>query len=356
MLLADSFRFDFLEMHQFCGNGIDRFYKHLDRYYPDAKFILLERDEQSWLRSYERHLEGTQHLNLPNYVYIYNLSTYGAGNFEPDLWLESYRRHNCEVKEYFRNRPNKLLVMNICDGDGYEQLCPFLDVPLVSEAFPRENVTKDRVCVRSVAPASADSVEGAEPWHKYSTLKKSGWYMNVVSEWRHLVGTDAPQRSLEIGSGDGISANLILDVLFTHPDSEVHCVEPFLDRFAAAEKRRLFAENARIGKHERRIFLYEGLSTEILAWMAATEGFWLSFDFIYINGSQRAGDVLIDAALSWNLLKTGGTLAFNENFQEERGDKYGRTSTAIDAFAKIFLNRATLMFEGPYRLLRKIAN
>jgi Sulfotransferase domain len=42
---------------------------------------------------------------------------------------------------YFENRPGKLLVIDICNGDGYEKLCPFLGLPTINEAFPKENHT-----------------------------------------------------------------------------------------------------------------------------------------------------------------------------------------------------------------------
>jgi hypothetical protein len=37
-----------------------------------------------------------------------------------------------------------------------------------------------------------------------------------------------------------------------------------------------------------------------------------SFDIIYINGSHRAADVLGDAVLSWELLKPGGIMIFDD--------------------------------------------
>ena len=44
--------------------------------------------------------------------------------------------HNKEVREYFKDRPNDLLVMNICAGDGWEKLCPFLDKNIPAGPFP----------------------------------------------------------------------------------------------------------------------------------------------------------------------------------------------------------------------------
>jgi hypothetical protein len=37
---------------------------------------------------------------------------------------------------------SNLLIMDICSGDGYEKLCPFLNIPILKETFPKENVSK----------------------------------------------------------------------------------------------------------------------------------------------------------------------------------------------------------------------
>ncbi len=44
-----------------------------------------------------------------------------------------------KIKNYFKDRPDDLLVMNICDGDGWEVLCPFLDKPIPAVSFPHLN-------------------------------------------------------------------------------------------------------------------------------------------------------------------------------------------------------------------------
>ena len=37
-----------------------------------------------------------------------------------------YDRHHEHVEQYFKNRADDLLIMNIFDGDGWDVLCPFL--------------------------------------------------------------------------------------------------------------------------------------------------------------------------------------------------------------------------------------
>jgi hypothetical protein len=44
--------------------------------------------------------------------------------------------HYKNVLEYFKNRPDDLLIIDICAGQGWEKLCPFLDKPLPQYPFP----------------------------------------------------------------------------------------------------------------------------------------------------------------------------------------------------------------------------
>ena len=44
-------------------------------------------------------------------------------------WLARYDAHNAAVLRYFSDHPERLLAMNIAEGDGWEQLCRFLDRP-----------------------------------------------------------------------------------------------------------------------------------------------------------------------------------------------------------------------------------
>ena len=44
------------------------------------------------------------------------------------------------IKEYFRDRTDNLLVMNICAGEGWETLCPFLNKHTPNVQFPKLNV------------------------------------------------------------------------------------------------------------------------------------------------------------------------------------------------------------------------
>lgn len=119
-------------------------YRTLDQALPGSKFILTLRDESSWLRSIVRHC-GTRSTAMREWIY-------GFGNpvgHEND-YLRVYARHNHDVQDYFQGRIGcDLLVLNLFEGDGWLELCPFLDIKdIPASAFPHLNKFSDKTGTR----------------------------------------------------------------------------------------------------------------------------------------------------------------------------------------------------------------
>jgi cephalosporin hydroxylase len=69
-------------------------------------------------------------------------------------------------------------------------------------------------------------------------------------------------------------------------------------------------------------------------------------DYVYIDGSHLAIDVMADAVLSWGLLKDGGILIFDDyGWGVHTNDEKQKPRLAIDAFLAAYT--------GHYQLLRK---
>lgn len=108
-------------------------YEKLDQLYPGSKFILTERDVESWYGSALNHFKGTQ---TEMRIFIY-----GKGDPEghKDAYMNRYTQHYKDVKQYFKDRPNDLLVMDLKGGDGWEKLCGFLGKQQPKRDFPHKN-------------------------------------------------------------------------------------------------------------------------------------------------------------------------------------------------------------------------
>jgi hypothetical protein len=77
------------------------------------------------------------------------------------------------------------------------------------------------------------------------------------------------------------------------------------------------------------------------------------FDFIYIDGSHVAKDVLTDACMAWPLLKQGGIMVFDDYMWGEPRDALHRPKIAIDAFTNIFGETAEIIHVGYQLVVRK---
>jgi hypothetical protein len=125
------------------------FFRRLEERFPDARFILTQRDMDSWLRSCRyNHVWPGEYVGnkairrLPHIRKILCLHrcVFGSERFDVETFRTAYESHRDAVIEHFRRRNRDLLVMDICGGDAWEPLCGFLGKPVPNVAFPHENV------------------------------------------------------------------------------------------------------------------------------------------------------------------------------------------------------------------------
>lgn len=116
-------------------------FRQIDRDYPGSRFILTVRETRPWLTSIENNgrAQREHRARLPA-VPVLHEKLYGTATFDCGSYAAAHRRHVRNVRDYFAERPGDLLVMDVCAGDGWETLCPFLGKPLPDRPFPRLNV------------------------------------------------------------------------------------------------------------------------------------------------------------------------------------------------------------------------
>lgn len=105
--------------------GYKNLYQEIYKEIPNSKFILTIRDKQSFEKSYVNYFRGTPIEKKPQ---------------ELKHRLRNYEERNKQVVEYFKNSPTQLLVMNVFEGDGWEELCNFLNKPIPNKPFPHKNI------------------------------------------------------------------------------------------------------------------------------------------------------------------------------------------------------------------------
>jgi hypothetical protein len=120
---------------------IGHFYKELDQ---NAKFILTVRDMDSWLKSCKKFFYPGRFDREDPILSRLQEVVYGSDVFNEDKYRAAYTKHLNDVMDYFKDKDN-LLVMDICAGDGWEKLCPFLNQPIPTNKFPHFNKAPSNV-------------------------------------------------------------------------------------------------------------------------------------------------------------------------------------------------------------------
>lgn len=135
-------------------------FQALDMSFPGSKFILTVRDSpEQWFESVMRFQTGIVNKGrLPTaddlrefeyrfkgYLWQSFVDTYGDDEsllYDKDTYIAHYLHHNRSVTDYFRNRPDDLLVLNVGAPDAMKMLCAFLGIAHRGQTMPRLNATR----------------------------------------------------------------------------------------------------------------------------------------------------------------------------------------------------------------------
>jgi predicted O-methyltransferase YrrM len=180
------------------------------------------------------------------------------------------------------------------------------------------------------------------------------WFSHNIPLWEQLAtmlpGTPGQRNFLEIGSFEGRSAiwmaenmmieNDTLRCVDTWEGSEEHSAETVQgieDRF----RHNLVVAAKKLPR--RRIVQSKEQSTAHLARAIDQE---VSYDFVYIDGSHIARDVMTDACMAWPLLKKGGLMVFDDYLWGENRDILHRPRLAVDMFVNLFAEELDIVHMG----------
>ena len=121
-------------------------YELIDKQYPDSKFILTIRDEEDWFKSLFHYVRLPQSSSkkLLNVIYHHEIIL----NEHKEEVIELYRKYNNDVITYFKDTPEKLLIINLCDknenkSDIIQKISDFTKLTISNNfVFPHENSQK----------------------------------------------------------------------------------------------------------------------------------------------------------------------------------------------------------------------
>lgn len=106
-------------------------------HFPNTRFILTRRkDVDTWYDSLCRHYCRVG-PSFAKRVFYGHYSPYQ----NPDYHRSLYLNHNEKIRRHFQGNPN---FLEVCweEGDGWDELCSFLNLPVPDIPFPARNVGK----------------------------------------------------------------------------------------------------------------------------------------------------------------------------------------------------------------------
>ena len=183
--------------------------------------------------------------------------------------------------------------------------------------------------------------------------------------WDAMLPKFKPTNILEVGSFEGRSACYFIDTLAKKDKTpiELHCIDTWkggedhegIDM--ADVKSRFYRNidiattNARARGAEAIVQVYNSTSEDQLCELFPSHKDY--FDFIYIDGSHQAADVLSDAVNAFRLLRPGGIMCFDDYLWHWADRPYNPIDTpkaAIDAFTMIYAQKLQILALPPTQL------
>lgn len=171
-LLSKYINGEFTSLKNYCKSArffqdipfsIPNIYTYLDKEFPNSKFILSVRNSpDEWYDSLIRFhtktkligvagkLPTSDELKQSNYVHkgwaytVHNL-IYNVPYDDPynkDILIDTYNKHIDDVMDYFKNREDDLIVINLADESSYERFKQFMGIKNKFTKFLHENSSK----------------------------------------------------------------------------------------------------------------------------------------------------------------------------------------------------------------------
>lgn len=194
------------------------------------------------------------------------------------------------------------------------------------------------------------------------------WFDTAAREvWNQLIPQLKPTRILEVGAYEGAATCYLIEQIGAASDVELHCIDTWeggvehqaggVSRTDMSAVERRFHHNTQVAGGKIRkaanLCVHKGRSDVALATLLA-QGKAGYFDFIYIDGSHQAPDVLCDAVLAFRLLRTDGIIAFDDYLWHEHETPYTDPircpKPAIDAFTNLYCRKLNVLSAPLYQL------
>lgn len=192
------------------------------------------------------------------------------------------------------------------------------------------------------------------------------WFVNTQKEWdakKDFFYNIPNKRCLEIGAFEGQSTyylaknycngqGSIIDSIDTWIGSVEHKPEEITNLYDR------FTYNLADEINSGRVTPHQGYSQNILLkfLQEVKSGLREKYDFIYVDASHIARDVLMDAILSWDMLKNGGFMYFDDYQWNHFKIPTLAPKLAIDSFLNVYRGAYNIKHKGYQVHIEKICD
>ena len=111
-------------------------YKDLDKMFRGSKFVYLTRE--NWVDAVEPYFLRKAGRNYGYETTSLREQVYGSVQWNRQKYGDAYKRHDEDIREYFKDRDN-FMEMNIVAGESPKKLLSFLGLPDWNLDFPQSN-------------------------------------------------------------------------------------------------------------------------------------------------------------------------------------------------------------------------
>lgn len=185
------------------------------------------------------------------------------------------------------------------------------------------------------------------------------WFQHALPIWEHLIPLMSERKKfLEIGAFEGRATVWMIENMM-EDGGEIVCIDTWqggeehingeMNNAKANFNHNILAVREKFPN--RNVTAIEGLSHQ---WLPALIQDNQAFDFIYIDGSHIAKDVMTDACMAWPMLKKGGVIVFDDYMWGDPRDVLHRPKLAIDMFTTLFGEELQPLHVGYQVALKKI--
>lgn len=187
----------------------------------------------------------------------------------------------------------------------------------------------------------------------------------IIKSWKPYIPefeNKPNQYCLEIGSWEGQSSLYIAKKFCNGEGSHLICIDTWKGSREHQHNENLttlyerFLSNTKSYRDSGKIIPYQGMSKDVLMDLnyQLGKGSIKKFNFIYIDGSHDAKDVLVDAVLAWELLEVGGIMIFDD--YEWGSIDHLSPKRAIKSFLKSYKSMYEVLNKGWQMHIRKISD